>query len=315
MNNMEYKKIPLEQIIKSDNQPRKKFDEEKLQELASSMTEVGQLQPIIVQEINNQYLLIAGERRYRAMQKTKDTKEIAAVIIKEKIDEQMFRQIQLVENLQRQELNPLERATSIQQFMDDNDLTKKDASQRIGVPRTTLTEWLNILDVAPKYQQAVLDDDSPVTLSHITLAKSLASRTGDPTKIKNLLDGIIQYNLSKSETKEIINIFYKYLHIPMEEALATILLKRERMRVKDYLKDNKKGNNKNPEKSLVRSFSRMSDKLEKVMAEISNLNAEAEASIIDEFLYIYQVLEVMIPKLREESIEEMILDIKNRNQN
>jgi len=221
---MEFVKIPLQEIEIDTGQPRKDFDQKSLKQLANSIKEVGQLQPIIVSKKDDGFLLVAGERRYRAVKKNNKKGEIAAVILEEDTDE---KQIQLIENLQREDLNALERAKSINRYIKENELSKKAASKKLGIPRTTLTEWLYILEVKPFYQQAVLDEDSSLTLSHISLARGLASRTGDPSKLQDLLDGVLKYNFSSSETKEIVDLFHDYLHLSMEEAFDTILLKRE----------------------------------------------------------------------------------------
>ncbi|MFW6006640.1 MAG: ParB/RepB/Spo0J family partition protein [Bacillota bacterium] len=306
---MEFKKIPLNRIIIDKNQPRKEFDEQSLRQLADSIEEVGQLQPIIVQKKEKgKYLLIAGERRYKAVKNNQEKDKIAAAVL-EKVEN--IKQVQLIENLQREDLNPLERASSIQQFIDENNLSKKDAARKLGVPRTTLTEWLNILEVKPYYQKAVLDEDSSLTLSHISLARGLANRTGDPSKLNSLLDGIIKYNFTRRETKEIIDLFHDYLHMSMEEAFATILIKRERKKVTRKLKRNPGDSSAKTVKKLINTFNRTSQNLEEFMEEVGNVDDEgAKESIVDEFLYIYQLLELLIPEMKEKSIKRLKEEIK-----
>ena len=308
---MKYVELPLDKIKISDDQPRQDFNEESLKQLAESIKEVGQLQPIIVQKKGDEYVLISGERRYRAISGENDRKKIAAVILENKLNEETLRQIQLIENLQRQDLNPLERAVSIQRFIDDNQLTKKDASEKLGVPRTTLTEWLNILEVGEEYQKEVLDDDSPLSLSHISLAKALANRTGDPTKKKSLLNSILQYNLSRKETKNVINLFHNYLHMSMKEATAAILLKREKQKMYEKMNNQKGGNNsQNPVKSMINSLSNTGERIEDVMEEVGNLDEDEEETVLNHFLYIYQLMEIMIPEVGEYEVEELIQKIK-----
>ncbi len=306
---MEFANISVDKLKVLDEQPRQDFDQERLEQLAESIKEVGQLQPIIVKKQGDNYLLIAGERRFRAIKQNKKNDNIAAIVLDRDLDSDNMQQIRLIENLQRQDLNPLERARSIQQFIDRNNLTKKDASKKLGVPRTTLTEWLNILEVKPQYQQAVLDEDSSLTLSHISLVKALSSRTGDPSKSRNLLDGIIKYNLTRAETKKIVNLFHKHLHISMQEAIATILIKRERRKVEGKVGSTRKSGSS--VKKLLRSFDRVSVNLEEVMDEIGEFVVEEREELLDEFLYIYQMLEIMIPEVKENSVEELIAKIKN----
>lgn len=308
---MEVKKIPVDQINVSKKQPRQRINEEKLLNLAESIQEVGQLQPVIVKRDGTDYLLIAGERRLRAIERNME-EEIAAVILDENIDGPTLRQIQLIENIQRQDLDALERAQSIQRYIDENEYNKKEASQKLGIPRTTLTEWLNILEVEKRYRLEVIDEDSPLSLSHITLAKGLVSRTGDPTKMNNLLDGVLKYKFSRSETKEIVEIIYKYLHIPMEEVFRAVLLKREHYKI---LKNNEEGDGKgsnDPVKKLLNSFTNLSNNLEEIMEKIGLLEKKEQQHLIDEFLYIYQMLEIMIPELRSRDLDSMIKEVHNK---
>lgn len=309
---MKYKEINIRDIESGADQVRHDFSEERIDSLAKSIAEVGQLHPIVVQKKKNYYVLIAGERRMRAVKK--DGKEkIAAVIFEEEITPKRFRQIQLIENLQRQDLNPLERAISINKFIEDNNLSKKDAAEKLGVPRTTLTLWLNILDVKEKYQKEVLKEDSPITLSHLSLAHALSSRTGDPNKSNELLDAVIKYNLNRKETQEVIDIIYKYLHIPMEEAVSAVLLKRERMKMKDYWDTDKKSHKKSSVRRLFRSFSNMNDNLEEFMEEEGDIPEEDKDGLLDEFLYLYQIMAILIPDLKDRSLNSLLKQLKQSN--
>lgn len=305
---MKYKEIAVSNIESRPDQVRTDFSEERIDSLAKSIAEVGQLQPIVVQKKDDHFLLIAGERRLRAVKKDEQDK-IAAVIL-EDVSPEKFRQIQLIENLQRQDLNPLERAISINKFMEDNNLCKKDAAEKLGVARTTLTLWLNILEMKEKYQKEVLKDDSPITLSHLSLAHALSSKTGDPSKANELLDAVIKHNLSRKETQAVIDIFYKYLHIPVEEAVSAVLLKRERMKLKDYWDEDKNQRNSNPVRRLFRSFSNMNDNLEEFMENEGDLPEEDREELLDEFLYLYQIMGILIPDLKEESLENLLDKIK-----
>lgn len=311
---MKYKEIKIRDIESRPDQVRNHFSEERIDSLAKSIAEVGQLQPIVVQKKDDHYILIAGERRMRAVKKDGKDK-IAAVIFEKGLTPKRFRQIQLIENLQRQDLNPLERAISINKFIEDNDLSKKEAAERLGVPRTTLTLWLNILEVKEKYQQEVLKEDSPITLSHLSLAHALSSKTGDPNKANELLDAVIKHNLSRKETQSVIDIIYKYLHIPMEEAVAAVLLKRERMKMKEYWDKDKKDGDRNHVKTIFRSFSNMNDCLEEFMEVEGDLGEDDQEELLDEFLYLYQIMGILIPDLRENSVEKLLQRIKDNNKN
>lgn len=302
---MKYKKIKVENITSKPEQVRSCFSKEKIARLAKSIAEVGQLQPIVVQKKEKNYILIAGERRLRAVKKDKQDK-IAAVIFEEEISPEKFRQIQLIENLQRQDLNPLERAISINKFIEDNNLSKKDAAQKLGIARTTLTLWLNILEMKKKYQKEVLKEDSAITLSHLSLAHALTSKTDDPNKANQLLDAVIKYNLNRKETQAVIDLFYKYLHIPMEEAVSAVLLKRERKKIKDYWRKENKKSTGNPVRKLFRSFDNINDNLEEFMEKEGNLKENDKEELLDEFLYLYQIMEILIPDLKEKSVKNLL---------
>ncbi|MFW6273378.1 MAG: ParB/RepB/Spo0J family partition protein [Halanaerobium sp.] len=307
---MKYKEIKITDIESREDQVRSDFSEERIDSLAKSIAEVGQLQPVVVQKKDDHYLLIAGERRLRAVKKD-DKEKIAAVILEEEVSQEKFRQIQLIENLQRQDLNPLERAISINKFMEDNNLCKKDAAEKLGVARTTLTLWLNILEMKEKYQQEVLKEDSPITLSHLSLAHALSSKTDDPNKANQLLDAVIKHNLSRKETQAVIDIFHKYLHLPMEEAVSAVLLKRERMKLQDYWEDDSSRSSHNPVRKLFRSFSNINDNLEEFMEEEGDLPEKDQEELLDEFLYLYQIMGILIPELKNQSLENLLEKIKS----
>ncbi|MFW6380913.1 MAG: ParB/RepB/Spo0J family partition protein [Bacillota bacterium] len=308
---MEFTRIPVERIRPCPEQPRTNFDEDRLQELAESIKEVGQLQPVIVKKSGDEYLLIAGERRYRAIRDNNQQREIAAVILEDEISDQSLRQIQLVENLQREDLDPMERALSIRDFIENNELTKKEGSNKLGIPRTTLTEWLNILEVKEEYQQAVLDNDSSLTLSHISLSKGLASKTGDPTKQNQLLDAVLKYNLTRNETKEVINLFYKYLHLSMDEAIGAILIKREHHEYR--LDKSEDEDNSQPASRLLSLLNRLGESLERIMDEQQGeFSEQARHKLLDEFVYVYQLLEIMVPELKNKSLSQLIEEIKGK---
>lgn len=308
---MEYMRIPVSKIKSKSEQVRRDFSEERIESLAKSIAEVGQLQPVVVQKNGKNYLLVAGERRLRAIKKDGQDK-IAAVIL-ENLSPEKFRQIQLVENLQRQDLNPLERAISIDKFIKANNLTKKNAAKKLGVARTTLTLWLNILEMKEKYQKEVLKADSPITLSHLSLAHGLASKTGDPNKSNQLLDAVIQYNLSRRESQEIIDLFYKYLHIPMAEAVSAVLLKRERMKMKDYWDNDQNNNARNSVRKLLRSFTKINDNLEEFMEKEGQLPEKEREKLLDEFLYLYQIMGILVPDLKESRLDALLESLKTQS--
>ncbi|MDI9477570.1 MAG: ParB/RepB/Spo0J family partition protein [Halanaerobiales bacterium] len=296
---IEVKIIPVDRIKVKREQVRESFDEDKLRMLADSIAEYGQLQPVIVKKEGPDYVLIAGERRLRAMIQNQ-VQEIAAVILTSEFSDDVLYQIQLVENIQREDLNPLERARAIKKLMKETGLNKKDVSRKLGVPRTTLTEWLNILEVSEKYQQEVLKEDSPLKLSHISLAKALASRTGDPTKLNQLLEGVLRYKFTREETRAIVEIIHKYLHIDLEEAFNAVLLRREHKRISQEKEICRQVSiERDPGKLLVESFNNFSTRLEKFLEEVDYIEDNDKRDLLEEFLYICQLMGIMLPEMKD----------------
>jgi len=135
--------LKLSQVEPNRAQPRKVFDEEKLQALADSIREHGVIQPILVQEIGNgQYQIIAGERRWRASRMAK-IKEIPAIV--RPYEEQTVMEIALIENLQRENLNPVEEALGYKQLLDEFNLTQEKIAQRVGKSRPAVANALRLL--------------------------------------------------------------------------------------------------------------------------------------------------------------------------
>lgn len=221
---MDIVRIPIVKIRRDNNQVRKTFNEQSLEGLAHSLEEVGMLHPIlVVQNGDSGYRLVSGERRLRAAQLLGRSEVSAVVLKKDAADEKL---IQLVENIQREDLNPVERARAIREFMDEHKLTKVAASEKLGVPRTTLTDWLDILEVDPRYQQAVLENwnggDSPLTVSHVAEARGLAAKLGSSNIEAILLDAVLEFKLSKAETRQVSMIVKTRGNVSVEEAIGMV---------------------------------------------------------------------------------------------
>lgn len=145
-------KIKIVEIEPNREQPRKNFDEESLDELANSIKEYGVIQPIIVTKKDDYYEIIAGERRWRAA-KLAGLEEIPAIIRED--DEQKNREIALIENIQREDLNPYEKALGIRNLMDKYGLTQEEVSKRIGKSRSAVSNTVRILNLAPDVLELV----------------------------------------------------------------------------------------------------------------------------------------------------------------
>ncbi len=136
--------IELDKIVPNEYQPRKVFDDEKLKELAASIKEQGVIQPVIVHRAGGGYQLIAGERRWRAS-RLAGLKTIPA-LVKEATKRELL-EMALIENIQREDLNPLEAAEAYKRLQDEFRLTQEDLAKRVGKERSTVTNFLRILNL------------------------------------------------------------------------------------------------------------------------------------------------------------------------
>lgn len=148
--------VPVTAIQPNPHQPRTVMDPEKLAELAASIQEHGLIQPLIVTQQGEQYILIAGERRWRAAQQA--GLAMVPVIVKEATPQEML-ELAIIENIQRADLNPLEEAYAYQQLMDDFGLIQEEVAQRVGKGRSTVANLVRLLNLPPTIQQAVSDGE------------------------------------------------------------------------------------------------------------------------------------------------------------
>lgn len=146
--------ISVKEIRPNPHQPRSTMDEDKLQELAASIREHGLIQPLIVTKAEDGYVLIAGERRWRASQLAGLT--AVSVIVKETTPQEML-ELAIIENIQRADLNALEEAYAYRQLMDDFGLTQEEVAQRVGKGRSTVANLVRLIGLPDVIQQAVID--------------------------------------------------------------------------------------------------------------------------------------------------------------
>ena len=148
-----YQLLPIYKVEPNPNQPRQDFDEEELQALADSITVHGIIQPLTVREMpNGYYQIIAGERRWRAARMA-NLSDVPAVIIE--ADDKKAMELALIENLQRQDLNPLEEALGYQTLMNEYGLTQEEAAGRVGKSRPAVANALRLLGLCPEVQERV----------------------------------------------------------------------------------------------------------------------------------------------------------------
>ena len=148
-----YQQLPIYKVEPNPDQPRQDFDEEELQALADSIVVHGIIQPLTVREMpNGYYQIIAGERRWRAARMA-NLSDVPAVIIE--ADDKKAMELALIENLQRQDLNPLEEALGYQTLMNEYGLTQEEAAGRVGKSRPAVANALRLLGLCPEVQERV----------------------------------------------------------------------------------------------------------------------------------------------------------------
>jgi len=142
--------IELDKIVPNEYQPRKVFNDEKMKELAASIKEQGVIQPVIVHRAGSGYQLIAGERRWRAS-RLAGLKTIPALV--KEATKREFLEMALIENIQREDLNPLEAAEAYKRLQDEFKLTQEDLAKRVGKERSTVTNFLRLLGLPKEIKQ------------------------------------------------------------------------------------------------------------------------------------------------------------------
>lgn len=146
--------VDISLVFANPNQPRKAFDETALKELSDSIARHGVIMPIIVNKSGDRYMIIAGERRFRASKLAGLSK--IPVIVKN-YNERQIKEISLIENLQREDLNPIEAATAMRSLMDDYGLTQEDLADRIGKSRSAIANTLRLLSLSPEVTRMVIN--------------------------------------------------------------------------------------------------------------------------------------------------------------
>ena len=188
--------LKVNDIEPNREQPRKNFDQEKLQSLAESIAQHGVVQPIIVKKQDNGYSIIAGERRWRAA-KLAGLKTIPAII--KDLSPRDVMEVALIENIQREDLNPIEEAEAYQKLMDEHGLTQETLSRLVGKSRAAIANSVRLLTLSDKVKEMLVGE--VLTPGH---ARTLIT-IEDAEKQANLADAIVQKNLNVRETEKFVN--------------------------------------------------------------------------------------------------------------
>ncbi|MGC9150548.1 MAG: ParB/RepB/Spo0J family partition protein [Microbacter sp.] len=200
--------IDIEKIHPNPHQPRSHFDEEALMELASSIKEIGIIQPITLRKINDdKYEIIAGERRYRAS-KLAGLTTIPAYI--KTADDDLVMEMALIENLQREDLNAIEIALTFQRLLEEYKMTQERLSERVGKKRATIANYLRLLRLPAEIQMAI--KNKQIDMGH---ARALIN-VEDPTKQLTIYEQILKNHLSVRKVEELVR------NIELDEEKETI---------------------------------------------------------------------------------------------
>jgi len=189
--------IDIDLIEPNPYQPRKHFNQEKLQELSDSIKRHGLLQPIVVIEHDERYILIAGERRLRASKLAK-FETIKAIIAQIDLEEIRMRELALIENIQRENLNPIELAMSYKELIEVHKITHDELSNIVNKSRTQITNTLRLLNLDEYVQNALID--GKITQGHAKILVGLDSK-----KQKVLVDSIVGQKLSVRDLEKIVS--------------------------------------------------------------------------------------------------------------
>ena len=187
--------VKINQVEPNREQPRKEFDEDSLMELADSIKQFGILQPLLVQKKKDYYEIIAGERRWRAA-KIAGIKEVP-IIVKEYTNQEIV-EISLIENIQRENLNPIEEAMAYKRLLEEFSLKQDEVAERVSKSRTAVTNSMRLLKLSPRVQQMIVDD--MISTGH---ARALLA-IDDEEQQYQLANRIFDEKLSVRETEKLV---------------------------------------------------------------------------------------------------------------
>lgn len=224
-------KVRLSKIEPNREQPRKDFNEEQLNELADSIRQYGVLQPLLVQRKGDIFEIIAGERRWRAA-KLAGLKEVPVVI--REYTEQQAVEIALIENVQREDLNPIEEAIAYQRLMKEFHLKQEEIAERVSKNRSTITNSMRLLNLAQEVQQMLIDNQissgharALLSLEDKELQIELAKRiVREQMSVRDVEKAVKQAGKAKKENKkkqeeEALSLIFRNLEDRMKSVMGT----------------------------------------------------------------------------------------------
>ena len=220
--------VKISEVEPNRNQPRKNFDEDALLELSESIKQFGIIQPLVVQKRKDYYEIIAGERRWRAA-KMAGLKEVP-VIIKDYTDQEIV-EISLIENIQREDLNPIEEAQAFKRLLTELHLKQDEVAEKVSKSRTAVTNSMRLLKLDERVQQMVIDDMLSTGHARALLATddkeqqySLANKIFEEKmsvrEVEHMMQALQKPKTEKKRKEEVPN---KFIYEDVEEKLKNIL--------------------------------------------------------------------------------------------
>jgi len=187
--------IAIEEIAADKAQPRRKFDDARIEELAASIRAKGVIQPILVRRDGSVYRIIAGERRWRASQRA--GLKFVPALVKEVTERQAF-ELALIENIQREDLNAVEEAEAYRRLIDEHGLTQEACAERVGKDRSSIANSLRLLKLPSEIKDAL--EEGTLNMGHARALLGL----GDETNIKRAAGDVIARRLSVRQTEQLV---------------------------------------------------------------------------------------------------------------
>lgn len=256
-------KIPLNKLVVNPYQPRKKFDEKTIEELAQSIREHGIIQPIIVRKKGTKYEIVVGERRFRAA-KIAQINEIPA-IVKDMTNEQMM-ELAILENLQREDLTPIEEAEAYQSLIEKLNFTQEDLANRLGKSRPHITNTLRLLQLPEKIRDLV--NDGQLSMGHGRALLGLKNKR----KMFEVAEKVIKHSLNVRQLEALIKHYNENVSRETKKVKKDIFVQATESQLREYFGTNVQiKKNKNKGKIEIEFYS--DDDLERIL-EILNIEQE-----------------------------------------
>mgnify|MGYP000898655581 FL=1 len=205
--------VKISLVEPNRNQPRKMFDKDSLDELTKSVKQYGVLQPIIVKKTGNRYEIVAGERRWRAAQAA-GLSEVPVVV--RDYDDQKAKEIAIIENIQRTDLNPIEEALAYKSLIEEYNLTQEELSDKVSKNRSTITNSLRLLKLSKNIQQYMID--GKISSGHARALLSLE----DEGKRELLALDIMKRSLSVRDTEKAAKTLSKKKNVELDELTESV---------------------------------------------------------------------------------------------